>query len=307
MKTSRSENRAVQPRNLIRFDWAMKRLLRNKANYTVVEGFLSELLGEDVTILNISDSESNQDSVENKFNRVDILVENTKRELFIIEMQNSSEADYLLRMLYGVSRVITNYMQLGDPYRNVRKVYSINIVYFEIGHGTDYIYHGSNGFYGLHHHDLLALTARQQQYFEKATIQSLYPEYYILKVNDFDDVARDSLDEWIYYLKNNAIPDDFTAKGLSDAREILRLEALTKEEYKAYVHHIDQVLFERNALDTSRAEGKAEGLAEGEAIGLEKAVVNSRQKGFSVEQIQGITDLLPDQIREILKRHGLDT
>lgn len=38
-------------RNLIRFDWAIKRLLRNKADYSVLEGFLSELLKKDIAKL----------------------------------------------------------------------------------------------------------------------------------------------------------------------------------------------------------------------------------------------------------------
>ena len=36
--------------NYIRFDWAMKRLLRNKANFSVLEGLLTTLLGENITI-----------------------------------------------------------------------------------------------------------------------------------------------------------------------------------------------------------------------------------------------------------------
>ena len=40
-------------KNLIRFDWAVKRLLRNKANFKVIEGFLSELLHDDIKIQNI--------------------------------------------------------------------------------------------------------------------------------------------------------------------------------------------------------------------------------------------------------------
>ena len=31
---------------IIRFDWAMKRLLRNKANFSVLEGLLTTLPGE---------------------------------------------------------------------------------------------------------------------------------------------------------------------------------------------------------------------------------------------------------------------
>ena len=56
----------------IRFDWAVKRLLRQKANFDVLEGFLTVLLGEEVKIIELLESESNQQSVDDKFNRVDI-------------------------------------------------------------------------------------------------------------------------------------------------------------------------------------------------------------------------------------------
>jgi hypothetical protein len=36
--------------NYIRFDWAMKRLLRDKANFAVLEGLITTLLGEKVTL-----------------------------------------------------------------------------------------------------------------------------------------------------------------------------------------------------------------------------------------------------------------
>lgn len=46
--------------NYIRFDWAMKRLLRNKANFSVLEGLLTTLLGENITIRDLLESESNR-------------------------------------------------------------------------------------------------------------------------------------------------------------------------------------------------------------------------------------------------------
>ena len=60
-------------KKLISFDWAIKRLLRNKANFVVLEGFLSELLFDDIKIEQILESEANQETVDDKFNRVDIL------------------------------------------------------------------------------------------------------------------------------------------------------------------------------------------------------------------------------------------
>ncbi len=68
-------------RNSIRFDWAIKRLLRNKANFSVLEGFLSELLKEDVQIQNILESENNEKLDSDKYNRIDILVKNYSQHL----------------------------------------------------------------------------------------------------------------------------------------------------------------------------------------------------------------------------------
>lgn len=76
---------------LIRFDWAIKRLLRNKANHEVIEGLLESLLGEKFTIEEFLESESNMDSETDKFNRVDILAKDTKGQLFIFEIQNDRE------------------------------------------------------------------------------------------------------------------------------------------------------------------------------------------------------------------------
>lgn len=152
--------------NFIRFDWAMKRLLRDKSNYVVLEGFLSTLLEEDLHICRFLESESNQTDETDKFNRADILVEDSKGRLLIIEVQNNRELDYFHRMLYGVSKTISEYINLGDDYDKVRKLYSINIVYFDLGQGKDYVYHGKTIFRGLHDpNDVLKLSVRQQELF----------------------------------------------------------------------------------------------------------------------------------------------
>ena len=174
--------------NLIHFDWAMKRLLRDKSNYVVLEGFLSTLLGEDLHICRFLESESNQSDANNKFNRADILVEDTAGRLLIIEVQNNRELDYFHRMLYGVSKSISEYINLGDDYDKVRKVYSINIVYFDLGQGKDYIYHGKTVFRGLHDpNDVLRLSPRQREIFIGDDAGDIFTEYYVLRVNDYEE------------------------------------------------------------------------------------------------------------------------
>jgi predicted transposase/invertase (TIGR01784 family) len=139
---------------LVRFDWAMKHLLRDKANYSVLEGFLSVLLNEKVRIMQILSSQSNQETDNDKYNDVDVLVENTKGELVIIEVQNTKEYDYFHRILYGTSKAISEYINEGQPYSDVKKVISITIAYFDLGQGEDYVYHGTNTFRGMHKNDV---------------------------------------------------------------------------------------------------------------------------------------------------------
>ena len=252
----------MKARNMISFDWAMKRLLRNKANFEVLEGFLSELLNRKIIIKHIGESEGNKTKKEDKTNRVDILVEADDSELAIIELQYDSVDEYFHRMLYGVSKSITEHIFAGEEYSKVRKVYSVNIVYFDIGSGDDYVYHGFTNFRGVHTQNELLLSPEQRQLYCKTTIGELYPEYYIIKVNGFDDVAIAPLDEWIYYLKNNRIKDEFTAKGLDKAREILAFDTLTEDEKAQYLRDADEKLMRdaeiRTALNKGRNEGKAE-------------------------------------------------
>ncbi len=279
------------PRPLISFDWAIKRLLRQKANFGILEGFLTELLRQEVRIVTIPESESNRDSEEDKTNKVDILCENDKGELLLIELQYYSEWDYLHRMLFGVSKLITDYLKVGEPYGSVKKVYSINIVYFELGVGTDYVYHGKTEFHGLHHHDVLQLSAGQLVKIQKDALHQIYPEYYIIKVNTFDNVARDTLDEWIYYFKNNALPDRFKAKGLEKVEAQLKVDAMTAQEKTNYEAHLKNLAISNSMLETAKLEGRAEGKAEGaflEKIALAKKLL---EKGMEKSMVLNITGL----------------
>ena len=195
----------------IRFDWAMRRLLRDKANFGVLEGFLTTLLGKRIKIQKLLESESNQEDKDDKQDRVDVLAEDDKGELYLIEVQNESELAYFQRMLFGTSKLVTEYINRGENYEHVRKVYSVNIVYFNLGGGTDILYHGKTEFRGIHNGELLSLSPFQQQKFKVDAVSDLYPEYFILKVNDFNKWSKVPLEQWIYFLNTSEIPHDATA------------------------------------------------------------------------------------------------
>jgi predicted transposase/invertase (TIGR01784 family) len=297
----------MKTRSMVSFDWAMKRLLRSKANFDILEGFLSEWLRRQIKIKNIGASEGNKENKEDKYNRVDIFVEADNKELVIIELQFYSQSDYFQRMLYGTSKAIIEHIHEGDDYDKVRKVYSINIVYFDLGIGDDYVYHGISNFTGLHTHNELQLDDKQKELYNKSFVGDLYPEYYILKVKNFDDIANDPLDQWIYYLKNNRIQDDFTAQGLDKAREILSFDKMSEEEKKQYWRNVEERRIKDSEIFTARyngraegkEEGRAEGRAEGEKLKTIEIAKELKKDNMPIELIAKYTNLSIEEIEKI--------
>ena len=255
-------------------------MLRDKANFDVLEGLMTVLLNEKVSIEEILESEGNQESELDKFNRVDVMARNSKGEYIIVEVQLSREIHYLERILYGVSKVITDIMHLGDKYDKVRKVYSINIIYFPMGKGTDYLYHGVTTFTGVHTGDTLQITDHEAYTLKMRTPQQVFPEYFIIRVNEFNQVATTPLEEWIEYLKNGRIKSDTQAPGLQEARRKLLYMNMSDQEKRVYEHHIENQMIQNDVLDTARIEGLAEGRAKGLAEGRAEGIAEGRAEGI---------------------------
>jgi predicted transposase/invertase (TIGR01784 family) len=277
--------------NLIRFDWAVKKLLRDKANFGVLEGFLTELLGFGVTIQQILESESNKRHKVDKFNRVDMLVRTDQDELMLIEIQNDAETDYFHRILYGASKLVTEYVKEGEGYLSVKKIISISIVYFRLGQGSDYIYEYEGKFVGRHLKDTLYPNARQKNRFSIKEVADIFPKYYILRINNFNNIAKDNLDEWIYFLKNSEILSTFKAKGLKEAAEKLQIDQLPEEERKAYERYRESRWIEKDVVETAFSRGE-------EQLQIH-AATKLIEIGQSNEMIREVTKLTIEQIEDL--------
>lgn len=294
-------------RKLISFDWAIKKILRSKANFGILEGFLSELLFTDIKIIEILESESDQENKNNKYNRVDIKVIDSDKQIIIIEIQYSRELDYLQRILFASSKTISEHLEQGKTYSEISKVISINILYFDFGKGKDYIYHGTTNFIGLHDNSELKLTEEQKELYSIENIADIYPEYYLIEIKNFDNFAKDTLDEWIYFLKNEEIKESFTAKGLEQAQEILDVLKMNPQERLAYENHQTDLHHEASLYESTyvlgEIKGRKEGQKEGQKEGEEKKsfiiAKNMKQAGMEIEIIVQMTGLSKKQVDEI--------
>ncbi len=308
---------------LIRFDWAMKTILRDKANFDVLEGFLGALLEDDqIKILNILESESNQKTDDDKFNRVDLLVQDKNNRKIYIEIQNTRESDYLESLLYCTSKIIVDHQKLGEDFRDISKVISISIMYFNLGLGDDYIYYGTNEFYGLNTHSKLLVKKRvellesiEPRY--KFEEKNIFPEYFLITVERYKNIIQRRIDEWIYIFKNNEIAEGSTSKNIDKAGQKLAELNMTQGERATYEKYLINIARDRDAINTAKEEGhdegkikgiiegKIEGKREGKTEGIELMIVNGYKAGISVEVLSAMAQISPEKVNEILRNHDL--
>ena len=277
-----------QPK-LVRFDWAMKNILRDKANFDILEGFLSELLKEQIKIDKLLESKSNQETVDEKFNRVDLLAHTANNEKIIIEVQTASEWDFYHRILFGTSKVITEYIKLGKAFSQVPKVISVSILHFNLGEGSDYMYKGITEFTGMHTNDLLQLNS--------ASIN-----LYLNKLEKFTGEIRDKFNQWIYLLRNEAIQDGFDAQGILSAKNKLDVLKLTPEERKAYDKYWYTVSFEASLAETHQVQlEQAARLGEQRGKFATQKVIASQllKSGIATEIVAQATGLSQDELKNL--------
>lgn len=317
--SSNSSNDTTMGRQLVSLDWAMKKILRNKANFGVLEGFLSELLREDVTIEEILESESNKDHARDKQNRVDIKVRRTEGQIILVELQFQRDLDFFHRILFGVSKAITEQLESGDPYREINKVISVNILYFDPGVGDDYVYRGTTTFLGVNTDTKLELADTYQSYLKVHRVFQIFPEYYLLCISKFSGTPKNTLDEWLYFLKTEKIEQAFSARGLQQAKQVLHVANLSDRERRAYEAFEDQLrclvgegrqhewevkwveaMGHQHGLEKGLEEGLNRGREEGRRELLRRLAASLLAKGLSKEEIALSADCTVEEVESLL-------
>ena len=304
----------------VRFDWAIKRILRDKANKEVLEGLITVLIGEPIKITDILESEGNQDSREDKTNRVDVKAKTERGEYIIVEVQLTKEKDFFQRILFGTAKNITDQISIGMDYKVIRKIYSVNILYFDFGSGDDYAYHGVTTFTGMTKKDAVLRfnNAKEERFMAvQAPVRpvagpssvtppdDVFPEYFLLIVNKFDEIARTPIEEWMRYLKDAEIREDTTAPGLQAAREKLAIMSMTEKERRAYEDYMISVHAARDAWETLKEEGRAEGWEEGWEEGRAEGREEGREEGKKEAKAEAMREKMESARK--LKATGLMT
>ncbi|HEX3048950.1 MAG TPA: Rpn family recombination-promoting nuclease/putative transposase [Bacillota bacterium] len=263
---------------------------------------ISNLLKENITIQNIIESESNQEAENRKFNRVDLNCKDSQGRQIIIEIQNQREVDYLQRLLWGTSKAIVDGLELGRAYKEVVKVISISILYHNMRldetENTDFIYYGVTELVGWHTRKPLVLhgAVAKGQKVQTVTSREVFPEYYMIYVEKFQDMINEAVDEWVYFFKYGTIREDFKSPGILLAAQKLDYLLMNEEERRAYEAYLAYLGQELSIIDTAKEEGREAGREEGRFEGKLEVARIALGKGYAVDLVVELTGLPVEEI-----------
>lgn len=280
----------------IRFDWAVKRMLRDKANFAVLEGLITVLLGEQITISEILESEGNQNQFASASSRICTKALDSNKEPIYVEIRIIREYAFRVRSLKLYSNPEIQDLPSSPLSSTYKKAYSIGIAYFSLGCGLDFFYRGTKEFYGVNTKDILTLTNNESREINLFVPENINMEHLIIRVPNFTNAINSTVDEWVNYLKNNIIPDTASAPGLEFVRRNLLYWKLNESARLEYDRFVDEIMQENDAIATAKMTGWERGYKSGLA---QSDARKMKELGIATDIIQKVTGLSPDEIASL--------
>jgi predicted transposase/invertase (TIGR01784 family) len=153
----------------------------------------------------------------------------------------------------------------------------------------------------------LEITTKDENALRMRTPEEIFPEYFLIRVNEFNAVAKTPLEEWLDYLKNAHIKEDTTAPGLQEARKKLQYLKMDSEERKAYQRQMENYMYQDSVFAAAHLDGWTEGKAQGVAAGLEEGMAKGRAEGMAKGRAEGMAEGRAEGRAEGIAEANLET
>ena len=284
---------------LVSFDYAIKYLLKDKADYGIVEGFISALLKtkgyKDVKIVALLESESNKEDSKGKRSLADLIVEDEDHHKYIIEIERNVKDSFIHKSLFNSSRLIVDNLAQREDYTQIIKIFHISLLYFPIGTGSGAIYHGKTIIHEIETKERLSVHIKNQQTGEIFDATDILPEYFYISVPLFNDRLEKEIDDWLHVMKYDQVPKNYHSPYMKQVAEKLTILKMTPAERANYSYYQKKIYSDRDELQAAEARGKVKGKAEGKAE-LIKTMID---RGNSIDIIAQITGLSEQEINEL--------
>ena len=284
---------------LISFDYAIKYLLKDKSDFSIVEGFISALLKtrgyKDIKIISLLESESNKEDGKSKRSLADLIVEDEDHNKYIVEIERNVKDSFIHKSLFNTSRLIVDNLAQREDYTQIIKIFHISLLYFPIGSGNGAIYHGKTILHEIETNDKLSVHIKNQETSEEFDATNILPEYFYISVPLFNDRLEKEIDDWLHVMKYDEVPKNYHSPYMVQVSEKLSILKMTTEERARYSYYQKKLHNDRDELQASEARGIEKGKAEGKAEIAKKML----SKNHSVSDISDLTGLSPEEILKL--------
>ena len=288
----------VDPKN----DLAFKKIFGNENKKEILISFLNSVLDfkDEKTIVEVTLDNPYQlpDIKELKETILDIKARNKNGDKFIVEMQKKDLSDFDKRSLYYTSKAYVSQIQKGEELKNLKKVYYIAILNFNMFDNKNYI-------------------SRHLIINQETTTQDLKDfEFTFIELKKFNTKLEDlnsTIDKWIYFINNaskfDLIPKEYEdIKEFQEAFEIANKFSWNQKELDYYDSMDLRQADDKNALDTAEQKGVKKGIKKGIEQGIEQGKLKEKLEIaknlldiLDNETISIKTGLLIQQIKDLRK------
>ena len=221
---------------LVSFDYAIKYLLRDKKDYTIVEGFISALLKtigySDVKILSQLESESNQEDRKDKRSLADLIVQDTNNQKYIVEIERNLQPLFIHKSCFNTSRLLIDTISQGQDYSQILKIFHISLLYFPPGYIPGTVYHGKTLIQEVKSKEKITFHITDPTTNRIYDASDILPEYFYISVPSFDDKLEEEFDEWLYVMKHDEIPQPHKSSYMDLIAERLNYLKMSEAERK---------------------------------------------------------------------------
>ena len=298
---------------LMSFDYAIKYLLKDKGDFSIVEGFISALLKTqgygNVKIIGLVDPESNKEDPKDKRSIADVIVEDENKNKYIIEIERNVKDSFIHKACFNTARLTVDSLAQREDYLEIVKIFHISLLYFTVGKGA--IYHGKTIIHEIHTHEKLSVTLTDKE--TKKTFEStdIFPEFFFISVPGFNEKLEEEMDDWLYVLKHDDVPKTFHSSYMNQVAEKLSILKMSKSERREYSSYLKKIYNDRDELNAAEGRGIEKGIEKGKeegiAIGVEKGLnegkilvaKNLLSAGVEEAVILNATSLSLEELREI--------
>ena len=211
--------------------------------------------------------------------------------LFIVEMQIQWTTGFMQRMLFNASKAYIKQLDVGEAYHLLKPVYGLALLASEFDPNPNDWYH---------HYKIVNV---QKPSAEIKDLQLIFVELPKFKIKNYHQKKLQIL--WLRFMSEldqttTAVASELLAvPEIKEAVGITEQAAYSPAELEAYDRFWDAVSTEKTLKAGAYAEGRTEGIAEGEKIGVEKIAINMLKDNEPLDKISRFTGLSQNKITKL--------